>query len=110
MILSKVNSVLSVTTHLLQIHFNIIIPFTSWFYINCFNHFGGKSKFSAEIWLRNEGLPDRESLYELYIWFCQKRDFEKNLAIAELNILGEHMRSIKEENLYKERIRREFRK
>ena len=59
------------------------------------------------IWLNNEGLPIRESLFELYLWFCQERGIEWKVAVEDLNVLGEHMRCMKEEQFYKERVRRE---
>ncbi|KAJ4448763.1 hypothetical protein ANN_00154 [Periplaneta americana] len=39
-----------------------------------FGSFEGTSKEYYEIKLRNEGLPTRESLYELYKYFCKERD------------------------------------
>ena len=52
-------------------------------------------KFSDEIWLRNERLPVDEGLYELYIWFCKERGYEKEVAIDEINLLGGHMKNLK---------------
>ena len=55
----------------------------------------------------NEGLPIRDSLFELYIWFCQEREvWIKKVVVEDLKILGEYMYSLKEERHYKE-IRRE---
>ena len=70
----------------------------------------GKTKISSEIWLKNEGLSIRESLFELYLWFCQGRGTERRAVIEDLNVLGEHMRCMKEEQFYKERVRRKDRK
>ena len=61
------------------------------------------------IWLKNEGLPIRESLFEIYLWFCQERGIERKAAVEDLSILGEQMRSMKEQ-FHKERARREDRK
>ncbi|KAJ4434354.1 hypothetical protein ANN_22913 [Periplaneta americana] len=46
-----------------------------------FGSFEGTSKEYYEIKLRNEGLPTRESLYELYKYFCKERD--ANIAHEE---------------------------
>ena len=43
------------------------------FHINKFRNYKIKSKISEEIWLRNEGLPIGESLFQLYIWFCNEQ-------------------------------------
>ena len=71
-------------------------------------HFEGKTKLSCEIWLKNEGLPIRESLFELYLWSGQERGMGKNDIIEDLNLIGSHICSIKEEMYYKERKRRTF--
>ena len=80
------------------------------FHLNTFRQIEGKTKISCEIGLKNEGLPTRESLFELYLRFCQERGTERKAAVEDLNTLGEHMRCMKEEQLYKERVRREDRK
>ena len=33
--------------------------------------------------LKNEGLPVRESLYELYIWFMRERGIDVKLALED---------------------------
>ena len=77
------------------------------FHLNTFRQIEGKTKISCEIWLKNEGLPIRESLFELYLWFCEERGTERKTAIEDLYVLGEHIRYMKEEQFYKERVRRE---
>ena len=47
-----------------------------------------KSKISDEIWLRNEGLPTGEGLFQLYIWFCKERGFNIDRVIEDLNENG----------------------
>ena len=39
---------------------------------------------TCEIWLKNEGLPTRESLAELYFWFLNERGVERVDAIEDL--------------------------
>ena len=39
-----------------------------------------------EIWLRNEGLPTGEGLFQLYIWFCKERGFIVDKVIEDLNV------------------------
>ena len=84
---------------------NNILDFTrnylAAFHLNSFRQFEGKTKLSCEIWLKNEGLPIRESLFELYFWFGQERGIEKK--IEDLNVLRSHICSGKEEIYYKER-------
>ena len=36
-------------------------------------HINGLTRTSCEIWLKNEDLPTRESLVELYLWFLNER-------------------------------------
>ena len=52
-------------------------------------------------------LPIRESLFELYLWFGQERGMDKN-DIEDLNLLGVHMYSIKDDKFYNERKRKEL--
>ena len=90
--------------------FDYIRNYLAAFHLNTFRQIEGKTKISCEIWLKNEGLPIRESLFELYLWFCQERGTERKAAVEDLYVLGEHMRCMKEEQFYKERVRREDRK
>ena len=60
---------------------------------------------SCEVWIKNEGLPIRDSLYELYTWFYKKEEWLK-AYLRDLEILGEHMSSLREERFYNERKRR----
>ena len=55
--------------------FDHIRNYLAAFYINFFRHFEGKSKVSEEIWMRNEGLPVGQGLFELYLWFCNERTY-----------------------------------
>ena len=57
--------------------------------------------------MRNEGLPNGEGLYELSLWFCNERGYGRDTAIEDLKKLGGHMRNKKEEQLFKEMMRRE---
>ena len=41
-----------------------------------FRHIQGLTRTACEIWLRNEGLPNRESLEELCFWFLKERGIE----------------------------------
>ena len=45
------------------------------FYLNDFKSYKTISKISEEIWLRNEGLPNGEGMYQLYLWFCKERGY-----------------------------------
>ena len=38
-----------------------------------FRHIHGLTKTACDIWLKNEELPIRESLAELYYWFLKER-------------------------------------
>ena len=53
------------------------------FHLNNFRNYKMKSKISDQIWLRNEGLPTREGLFQLYIWFCQERGFDIDRVIED---------------------------
>ena len=69
------------------------------FHLNNVRNYRTKSKISDEIWLRNEGLPTGEGLFQLYIWFCKERGFNIERVIEDLNVLGEGRR--KKKNLEK---------
>ena len=86
--------------------FDHIRNYLAAFYINSFRNFEGKSKVYDEIWMRNEGLPFGKGLFELYLWFCNERGYGWDMAIEDLKILGGHMRNQKEEQFFKERMRR----
>ena len=65
------------------------------FYINDFKDYKTRSKISEEVWLRNEGLPTGEGLYELYIWFCRERGYCIEKVKEDLVNLGELIRKEK---------------
>ena len=65
-----------------------------------FRHIQGLTRTACEIWLRNEGLPNRESLTELYFWFLNERGIERSEAIEDLKLLKEHLYDNKEETYY----------
>ena len=62
------------------------------FYINDFTNYETRSKISEELWLRNEGLPTGEGLYELYIWFCKERGYSLERVREDLEKLGDIIR------------------
>ena len=57
--------------------------------------------------MRNEGLTVGEGLFELYLWFCNERGYGRGTTIDDLKTLDGHMRNKKEEQFFKERMRRE---
>ena len=83
--------------------FDYIRDYLAAFVLNSFRQYEGRTRMSCEVWLKNEGLPVRESLYELYIWFMRERGIDGKLALQDLNLLGERMNSVREESFYKER-------
>ena len=54
------------------------------FYINDFTNYKTRSKISEELWLRNEGLPNGEGLYQLYLWFCKERGYNMEMVREDL--------------------------
>ena len=60
-----------------------------------FRHIESLTRTACEIWLKNEGLPNRESLKELYLWFLKERGIERIEAIEDLKLLKEHLHEIK---------------
>ena len=68
-----------------------------------FRHIQGLTRKACEIWPRNEGLPNRESLEELYFWFLKERGLERSEALDDLKLLKEHLRNIKEETYYNQK-------
>ena len=65
-----------------------------------FRHIQGLTRKACEIWLRNKGLPNRESLEEIYFWFLKERGIERTEALEDLKLLKEHLHDIKEETYY----------
>ena len=65
----------------------------------------GLTRTACEIWLKNEGVPNRESLKELYLWFLKERGIERIEAIENLKLLKEHLHEIKEESFYSQKRR-----
>ena len=61
------------------------------FYINDLVNVKERSKISEEIWLRNEGLPVGEGLFELYKWFCRERGYENEVVIEDLDKLAKRI-------------------
>ena len=78
--------------------FDHIRNYLAAFYINSFRHYEGKSKFSDEIWMRNEGLPVWGGLFEIYLWICNERVSRRDMAIEDLKLLGSHMRKDQQRN------------
>ena len=58
------------------------------FYLNEFKNYKTRSKISEELWLRNEGLPNGEGLYQLYVWFCKERGYTIERVREDLERLG----------------------
>ena len=54
------------------------------FHINKFRNYKIKSKISEEIWLRNEGLPTGEGLFQLY---SKERGYNVEGVVDDLNML-----------------------
>ena len=48
-------------------NFDYVRDYLAAFCVNSFRQFDGRSRTSCEVWLKNEGLPKKDSLYELYI-------------------------------------------
>ena len=65
------------------------------FYINDFMNYKTRSKISEELWLRNEGLPIGEGLYQLYLWFCKERGYSLEKVREDLEKLGDIIRKEK---------------
>ena len=59
------------------------------FYLNDFKSYKTRSKISEEIWLRNEGLPNGEGMYQLYLWFSKERGYIIERVVEDLKRLGE---------------------
>ena len=70
-----------------------------------FRHIEGLTRTACEIWLKNEGLPNRESLKELYLWFLKERGIERIEAMEDLKLLKEHLQELKEESFYSQKRR-----
>ena len=68
-----------------------------------FSHIKGLTRTSCEIWLKNEGLPTRESLTELYLWFLNERGVGRKEAMEDLVLLKEHYYEIKEMSYYNQK-------
>ena len=75
------------------------------FHIGKFTSFENQTKISMEIKLKNEGLPIREGLHELYKLFCQERGFDLEETNNDLDTLRLHCRNKKENEYYIERLR-----
>ena len=60
------------------------IPTLSKIYLS-FRQYEGRTRTLCEVWLKN-GLPIRESLYELYIRFMKERGIDGKLALEDLTI------------------------
>ena len=71
-----------------------------------FSHINGLTRTSCEIWLKNEGLPIRESLIELYLWFLNERGVGRKEAMEDLKLLKEHYYEMKEMSYYNQMKRR----
>ena len=81
------------------------------FYVNEFKNYKTRSKISEEFWLRNEGLPNGEGLYQLYVWFCKERGYTAERVREDLECLGDIVRKeiceeIRRENEWREKERR----
>ena len=55
-----------------------------------FRHIHVLTRTACEIWPKNEGLPIRESLAELYYWFRKEQGVEREDALEDLKLLKEH--------------------
>ena len=66
--------------------FDRVRRYLACFYINEFENVKDRSKISEEIWLKNEGLPVGDGVYELYKWFCIERGFEIERIIEDLAV------------------------
>ena len=81
--------------------------YSACFYLNNFKSYKMRSKISEEIWLRNEGLPNGEGMYQLYLWFCKGRGYMMERVIEDLERLGEVVRKEKCEEYRRENEWRE---
>ena len=72
------------------------------FYLNDFKSYKTTSKISEEIWLRNEGLPNGEGMYQFYLWFCKERGYIIERVVEDLKRFGEIVRKEKCEDYGKE--------
>ena len=68
--------------------FEFTINYLAAFVEGQFSHINGLTRTSCEIWLKNEGLPTRESLIELYLWFLNEREVGRKEAMGDLVLLN----------------------
>ena len=88
-------------------HFEHARLYLACFYLNDFKSYKTRSKISEEIWLRNEGLPNGEGMYQLYLWFCKETGYIIERVVEDLKRLGEIVRKEKCEEYRKENEWRE---
>ena len=75
------------------------------FHLFNFTSFEGLTKTASEIMIKNLGLPTQESLFQLYLFFCQERGVSKTAAINDLEICAANYRARKEKQFDDERKR-----
>ena len=79
------------------------------FYLNDLKSYKTRSKISEEIWLRNEGLPNGEGMYQLYLRFCKERGYIIERVVEVLKRLGEidrkeNCEEYRKENEWREKL------
>ena len=60
----------------------------------------------SEIMIKNQGLPTQESLFQLYLFFCQERGVHKSAVINDLEMCAANYRAHREKQFDDERKRR----
>ena len=75
------------------------------FHVFNFTSFEGLTKAASEIMIKNLGLPTQESLFQLYLFFCQERGVSKEATINDLEICAANCRARKEKQFNEERKR-----
>ena len=75
---------------------NVIFERARFYLVNEFKNYKTRSKISEDLWLRNEGLPNGEGLYQLYVWFCKERGYMVERVREDLEFLGDIVRKLEE--------------
>ena len=71
-----------------------------------FSQINGLTRTLCEIWLKNEGLPTRESLIQLYFWLLSERGVGRKEAMEDLVLLKENYYEMKEMSYNNQKKRR----
>ena len=75
------------------------------FHVFNFTSYEGLTKPVSEILIKNQGLPIQESLFQVYLFFCQERGVNKSEAMQDLETCAANCRAKKEKQFDIERKR-----